>query len=99
MGGVGWRPSGRPVEVGTEIFNERMCSMRSTPWEGWDGGLRRSEQGYLMKECVPGGLMGWVGWRPSGRPVEAGTEIFNARMCSMRSTPWEGWDGGHQAGL
>jgi hypothetical protein len=30
---VGWRPSGRPVEVGTEIFNERMCSMRSNPWK------------------------------------------------------------------
>jgi hypothetical protein len=27
MGGVGWRSSGRPVEVGTEIFNERMCSI------------------------------------------------------------------------
>jgi hypothetical protein len=53
MGGVGWRPSGRPVEVGTEYFYERMCSMRSNPREGWDGGLRMSEQRYLMKEYVP----------------------------------------------
>jgi hypothetical protein len=43
--------------------------------------------------------MGGVGWRPSGRPVEVGTEMFNERMCSMRSNPWKGWDGGHQAGL
>ncbi len=57
MGGVGWRPAGRPAEVGTEIVNERMCSMRSSPWEGWDvgrqAGLQRSEQRYFMKECVP----------------------------------------------
>jgi hypothetical protein len=92
MGGKGWRP----VEVGTEIFNARMCSMRFSPWEGWDGGLRRSKQRYLIKnvlhEVQPMGGKGW-------RPVEVGTEIFNARMCSMRSSPWEGWDGGHQADL
>jgi hypothetical protein len=74
MGGVGWRASGRPAEVRTEIFNEKMYSMRSNPWEGWDGGhqagLQRSEQRYLIKNVFhEAQLMGVVGWRPSGRPI------------------------------
>jgi hypothetical protein len=74
--------------------------MRPSSWEGWDGGrqagLQRSEQRYLIKNVFhEAQLMGGVGWRPSGRPVEVGTEIFNERMCSMLSNLWEGWDRGH----
>jgi hypothetical protein len=45
MGGEGWRPSGSPVEVETEIFNERLCSMRSSPGRGGMEAIRQSCRG------------------------------------------------------